>query len=62
MPKHQLSHQTLHAVYHRLELDRWPVAAGGWQLTTPEALGDYALPRLLERYFSTEAEAVLPLE
>lgn len=24
MPKHQLSHQTLHAAYHRLALDAWP--------------------------------------
>lgn len=51
MPKHQLSHQTLHAVYHRLELDAWPPAAAEWTLASGEALGDYAIPRLLDRYF-----------
>ena len=59
MPRHQLSHQTLHAVYHRLKLDRWPAAAGQWRLVTPESLDDYALPRLLDRYFSADAEPEL---
>lgn len=51
MPKHQLSHQSLHAVYHRLELDTWPPAAGEWTVVSGDALGDYAIPRLLDRYF-----------
>lgn len=51
MSKHQLSHQTLHAVYHRLELDAWPPAAGEWTVVSGDALGDYAIPRLLDRYF-----------
>lgn len=51
MPKHQLSHQTLHAAYHRLALDAWPSAAGGWTLVPYEQLEDYAIPRLLDRYF-----------
>ena len=50
MPKHQLSHQTLHAVYHRLELERLPSVAG-WTFVSSDALGDYAIPRLLDRYF-----------
>lgn len=50
LPRHQLSHQTLHAVVHRIELAQWP-AAGGAYLRIPEAaLGDYAVPRLLDRY------------
>jgi len=51
MPKHQLSHQTLHAVYHQLELEAWPPAAAEWTLASEETLGDYAIPRLLDRYF-----------
>ena len=51
MSKHQLSHQTLHAAYHRLALDAWPSAAGGWTLVPYEQLEDYAIPRLLDRYF-----------
>ena len=51
MPKHQLSHQTLHAAYHRLALDAWPSAAEGWTLVPYEQLEDYAIPRLLDRYF-----------
>ena len=51
MPKHQLSHQTLHAVYHRLELERWPSAAGRWLLSAKENMEEYAIPRLRDRYF-----------
>ena len=51
MPKHQLSHQTLHAIYHRLELRQWPSTAGQWRLTSREQLEEYAIPRLLDRYF-----------
>jgi len=51
MPEHRLSHQTLHATYHRLELEQWPDAARHWKLVAAERLDDYAIPRLLERYF-----------
>lgn len=46
MPRHQLSHQTLHAVFHRIE-----VVDGLDSPAVPTAsLGDYALPRLIDRY------------
>lgn len=50
LPCHRLSHQTLHAVVHRIRLVQWPVAADAY-LRIPEAeLGDYAVSRLLDRY------------
>ena len=49
LPKHQLSHQTLHAVVHRIEtLSLTPAAAA--MAGPPVALGDYAVPRLIDRY------------
>ena len=51
MPEHRLSHRTLYAVYHRLALDRWPAAAAGWRIVGLGESGEYAVPRLLERYF-----------
>lgn len=46
MPRHQLSHQTLHAVFHRIE-----VMGGLDAPSVPAAsLGDYPLPRLIDRY------------
>lgn len=49
MPPHLLSHQRLHAHLYHLRLDRLPEIEGC--LVIPEeALGDYAVPRLLERY------------
>lgn len=49
LPPHKLSHQTLHACIHRIETPLLtPLAA---RCAIPESqLGDYALPRLLERY------------
>lgn len=49
MPRHQLSHQTLHARFHRIETDRLPRPEGC--LAVPiTSLGDYAIPRLIEKY------------
>ena len=49
MPKHQLSHQTLHAVFHRIETPLFtPFAAA--MAVPASALGDYAVPRLVDRY------------
>ena len=59
MPKHQLSHQTLHAAYHRLALDAWPSAAGGWTLVPYEQLEDYAIPRLLDRYYADRRDPLV---
>lgn len=49
MPPHPLSHQTLHATFHHLELDRLPDLPDFIPIAE-EQLGDYAVPRLIERY------------
>ena len=49
LPRHQLSHQRIHAVIHRIETERLTPAA--LSLAIPAStLGDYAIPRLLDRY------------
>lgn len=50
MPKHQLSHQTLHAVFHRIEIS-FPVDFPSVPTAT---LGDYAVPRLIDRYLDRQ--------
>ncbi|MEG1864463.1 MAG: A/G-specific adenine glycosylase [Alistipes sp.] len=48
-PRHQLTHQTLHAVFHQIESSA--LTASTENLIIPIAtLGDYAVPRLIERY------------
>ena len=49
LPKHQLSHQTLHAVVHRIETPSLTPAAAAMAVPTG-SLGDYAVPRLIDRY------------
>ena len=49
LSKHQLSHQTLHAVVHRIETPSLTPAAAAMAVPTV-ALGDYAVPRLIDRY------------
>ena len=49
LSKHQLSHQTLHAVVHRIETPSLTPAAAAMAVPTA-ALGDYAVPRLIDRY------------
>lgn len=49
LAKHQLSHQTLHAVVHRIETSALTPYAAAMAVPTA-ALGDYAVPRLLDRY------------
>lgn len=51
MPRHQLSHRTIHAAIHRIETPRLTPAAEPLAVETV-ALGDYAVPRLLERYLT----------
>lgn len=46
MPRHQLSHQTLHAVFHRIECDVMPA----FPSVETASLGDFAVPRLVDRY------------
>lgn len=50
LPPHRLSHQTLHAVVYRIELRRWPDRAGDGLRILQSELGEYAVPKLLERY------------
>lgn len=50
MPKHQLSHQTLHAVFHRFEIFS-PV---DFPSVPTAMLGDYAVPRLIDRYLDRQ--------
>ena len=48
MPGHQLSHQLLHAVFHRIECDAMPA----FPSVETAALGGYALPRLIDHYLT----------
>ncbi len=52
LPRHQLSHQRLHATLYRLEADRLPEAEELLPVAVG-ALGGYAVPRLLERWLET---------
>lgn len=49
MPVHRLTHRWVHAVFHRVEVDRLP-AMHEYLPVAEAALGDYAVPRLLDRY------------
>jgi len=53
LPPHRLSHQTLHARFYRLEIDRLPEIEGCIVVPTA-SLGDYAVPRLIEKYLEKE--------
>ena len=56
LPVHQLSHQRLHARVYRIETPTLTPMAAAMAVRTP-TLGDYAVPRLLERYL-TSPEAI----
>ena len=49
LPRHQLSHQRLHAVVHRIETPAFTPAAAAMAVPA-DSLGDYAVPRLVDRY------------
>ena len=49
MPRHQLSHQRIHARFFRIEVEALPTIEGAQAITT-DSLGDYAVSRLTERY------------
>lgn len=49
LPKHQLSHQRIFATVHRLEVAELTPAAASCAVQIAD-VGDYAVPRLLERY------------
>lgn len=50
MPKHQLSHQTLHAVFHRIEVLRPLASLAAYPSVATSEVGEYAVPRLIDRY------------
>ena len=49
LPRHQLSHQRLHAVVHRIETPAFAPTAAAMAVPA-DSLGDYAVPRLVDRY------------
>lgn len=52
LPPHRLSHRTIRAAVHRIETAETTPSAGTIAIET-SALGDYAVPRLLERYLTS---------
>lgn len=50
MPVHQLSHRAIHAVFHRIIIDRWTERMCCGLIVPREVLSEYAIPRLLDRY------------
>ena len=52
MPPHRLSHRTIHAVFHRIELPAPTPALASCVAVPQERVGEYAVPRLIENYFS----------
>ena len=53
MAPHRLTHRTLRAVFHRIEVDAWSAEAAPLALGAAEAEGK-ALPRLVARYLERE--------
>lgn len=49
MKKHQLSHQTLHAVFYETTWSSLPHKEG-YLAVAEQSIGDYPVPRLIERY------------
>lgn len=49
LPLHRLSHRTIHAVVHRIETPLLTPAARGMAVAS-DSLGEYAVPRLIDRY------------
>lgn len=54
MPKHQLSHQTLYSVFHRLRMNGEPAGGDDWQRVRIDDVRSYAVPRLMELYLEKE--------
>ena len=53
MPPHRLSHQLLHATFHRLRVEHLPERLpDGVVRVRAERFDDYAVPRLIERYLT----------
>ena len=54
LPPHRLTHRVIHAAVHRLEPGNSFVPPEGWLRLPSGRLGEYAVPRLLERYLDAE--------
>ncbi len=50
MPKHQLSHRTIHSTFYELAVDSFPPSFEKFLRVGEGALGDYAVSRLTEMY------------
>lgn len=55
MPKHILSHQVIHAVFYRIELDAPSPTLSAYLKVEEAQLGEYAVSRLMERYLERNA-------
>lgn len=53
MPKHQLSHQTIHARFYEIRSAGFPPASKEYISVADEAISGYAVSRLMERYFES---------
>lgn len=61
MPKHILSHQVIHAVFYRIELDAPSPTLTPYRQTEEALLGEYAVSRLTERYLENYLPADRPV-
>lgn len=55
LPLHRLSHRTIHATIHRIATPTLAPAAERIAVTTA-SMGDYAVPRLLEKYLTVHSD------
>lgn len=54
MPKHVLSHQVIHAVFYRIDMDAPSPALAAYRQIGEAELNDYAVSRLTERYLEQD--------
>ena len=54
LPKHVLTHRVIHAVFYRLQVSAFPPALVAYTRVPREAVGDYAVSRLMESYLRRE--------
>lgn len=50
MPKHQLSHQSIHATFYRFSLSKKPTLTPQEKLIPSDQINAYPIPKLIERY------------
>ena len=54
LPRHVLTHRVIYAVFYRLEVEVLPPALAAYARVPREAVGDYAVSRLMESYLEGE--------